>query len=144
MSVHVSELTLTETEDSCLPSTCPATSSVLMLPRTCFLSFLLQHPALGGLPHLPFPLVTVRLPKSILCSGVPLRPALSSGCILSVPPTIIRDHPVTLQDNTRWTTYSFVQASAPLPVLVPIYSFPNCPDSKCTLFRDPFVELACR
>ena len=126
VSVHVSDLKPTETEDSFLPSICPAKSNVLVLPPApSFPSFSSIQPW-AACPLLSF-FCGAYIPE--FPCGLPCPEAASF-----VSRTVSRDRPGTLQERARWTTYSSFMPPA-LPSRARSYLFfPNCPDSECTLF----------
>lgn len=82
VSIHFSNPTSTETEDSFLPpvSSCWVQLPSVPSPLPSFPSSSSNH------PRLPFLLVMAQLRKKIIYSRVPLLPALSNYWVFSVPP----------------------------------------------------------
>lgn len=95
-----------------------------------------SSPALSTAPKTPFPLCADGPPRCINHPRVPFTLALSGCYVISISP---HSWPRLFSDLTDNHTYSFVHAhpfsSHPCSYLL----FQNCPDSKCTLFHDPFV-----
>lgn len=140
VSVHVSDLKPTETEDSFLPSICPAKSNVLVLPPAP------SFPSFSSIqPWAACPLLSFFLPWSV----EPIFRSSLAAC------PVQRLHPLFPAQSAGTARGPYKKGHAGqhtprscrrpcLPVLVPIYFSQTVLIQNAPCFHDPFVEPAFR